>query len=93
MATWLNSLGISVGEVRVIPDVEKTIIDTVTELQCILIGLNVSSSFPKKNQFYAKINPIKWVIACYIPPPPHQVGCPKKSIFLQNQSYLKGNGL
>ena len=28
LATWLNSLGISVGEVRVIPDVEKTIIDT-----------------------------------------------------------------
>ena len=33
LATWLNSLGISVGEVRVIPDVEKTIIDTVHELR------------------------------------------------------------
>ena len=33
LATWLNSLGISVGEVRVIPDVEKTIIDTVNELR------------------------------------------------------------
>ena len=33
LATWLNSLGISVGEVRVIPDVEKTIIDTVDELR------------------------------------------------------------
>ena len=33
LATWLNSLGISVGEVRVIPDVEKKIIDTVHELR------------------------------------------------------------
>ena len=33
LATWLNSLGISVGEVRVIPDVEKTIIDTIHELR------------------------------------------------------------
>ena len=33
LATWLNSLGISVGEVRVIPDVKKTIIDTVHELR------------------------------------------------------------
>ena len=33
LATWLNSLGISVGEVRVIPDFEKTIIDTVHELR------------------------------------------------------------
>ena len=37
LATWLNSLGISVGEVRVIPDVEKTIIDTVHELSLIHI--------------------------------------------------------
>ena len=29
LATWLNSLGISVAEVRVITDVEKPIIDTV----------------------------------------------------------------
>ena len=33
LATWLNSLGISVGEVRVIPDIEQTIIDTVHELR------------------------------------------------------------
>ena len=33
LATWLNSLGISVREVRVIPDVEKTIVDTVHELR------------------------------------------------------------
>ena len=33
LATWLNSLGIKVNEVRVIPDVEKTIIDTVNELR------------------------------------------------------------
>ena len=28
LATWLNSIGVKVGEVRVIPDIEKTIIDT-----------------------------------------------------------------
>ena len=33
LATWLNSLGIKVNEVRVIPDIEKTIIDTVNELR------------------------------------------------------------
>ena len=33
LATWLNSLGIMVGEVRVIPDIEQTIIDTVHELR------------------------------------------------------------
>ena len=29
LATWLNSIGVKVEEVRVIPDIEKTIIDTV----------------------------------------------------------------
>ena len=29
LAVWLNSLGIKVDEVRVIPDIEQTIIDTV----------------------------------------------------------------
>ena len=29
LATWLNSIGVKVNEVRVIPDVEKTIIDTL----------------------------------------------------------------
>ncbi len=33
IATWLNSLGIKVHEVRTIPDIEKTIIDTVNELR------------------------------------------------------------
>ncbi len=33
LATWLNSLGINVGEVRVIPDIQQTIIDTVHELR------------------------------------------------------------
>ena len=33
LATWLSSLGIKVNEVRVIPDIEKTIIDTVNELR------------------------------------------------------------
>ncbi len=33
LATWLNSIGVKVGEVRVIPDVEKTIVDTVTLLK------------------------------------------------------------
>ncbi len=33
IATWLNSLGVKVGEVRVIPDIEKIIVDTVTLLK------------------------------------------------------------
>ena len=33
IATWLNSIGVKVGEVRVIPDVEKTIIDTLNLLR------------------------------------------------------------
>ena len=32
LSIWLNSIGISVREVRVIPDIEKIIIDTVNEL-------------------------------------------------------------
>jgi molybdenum cofactor synthesis domain-containing protein len=33
LATWLNSIGVKVGEVRVIPDIEKTIIDTLNKLR------------------------------------------------------------
>ena len=33
ISKWLNSLGIKVQEVRIIPDVEKTIVDTVNELR------------------------------------------------------------
>ena len=33
LAQWLNSLGVNVQEVRVIPDIEKTIIDNVNELR------------------------------------------------------------
>ena len=33
LATWLNSIGVTVGEVRVIPDIKKTIIDTVNLLR------------------------------------------------------------
>ena len=33
LAIWLNSIGVKVGEVRVIPDIEKTIIDTVNLLR------------------------------------------------------------
>ena len=33
IALWLNSIGVKVEEVRVIPDVEKTIINTVNELR------------------------------------------------------------
>ncbi len=33
IAIWLNSLGIEVKEVRVIPDVEKVIVDTVNKLR------------------------------------------------------------
>ena len=35
IATWLNSIGVKVGEVRVIPDIEKTIIDTLNKLRAI----------------------------------------------------------
>jgi len=33
IALWLNSIGVKVQEVRVIPDIEKTIINTVNELR------------------------------------------------------------
>ena len=33
LATWLNTIGVKVGEVRVIPDVEKVIIDTLDLLR------------------------------------------------------------
>jgi molybdenum cofactor synthesis domain-containing protein len=33
IAIWLNSIGVKVGEVRVIPDIEKTIIDTLNILK------------------------------------------------------------
>ena len=33
LATWLNSIGVKVGEVRVIPDIEKTIIETLNLLR------------------------------------------------------------
>ena len=33
LAIWLNSIGVVVGEVRVIPDIEKTIIDTLNLLR------------------------------------------------------------
>ena len=33
LATWLNSIGVTVNEVRVIPDVEKTIVETLNVLR------------------------------------------------------------
>tara|TARA_B100001123_G_scaffold179825_1_gene206042 strand:- start:55 stop:807 length:753 start_codon:yes stop_codon:yes gene_type:complete len=33
ISIWLNSLGIKVNEVRIIPDIEKIIVDTVNELR------------------------------------------------------------
>ena len=33
LATWLNSIGVKVGEVRVIPDIENTIVDTINILR------------------------------------------------------------
>ena len=33
LATWLNSIGVKVEEVRVIPDVEKTIVETLNTLR------------------------------------------------------------
>ena len=42
IAVWLNSIGVKVEEVRVIPDVEKTIIDTLNLLKSTydLVGLD-----------------------------------------------------
>ena len=33
LATWFNSIGVKVGEVRIIPDIEKIIIDTLNSLR------------------------------------------------------------
>ena len=33
LAIWLNSIGVKVSEVRVIPDIEETIINTVNSLR------------------------------------------------------------
>ena len=33
LSIWLNSIGVKVGEVRIIPDIEKTIIDTLNLLR------------------------------------------------------------
>ena len=33
LATWLNSIGVKVKEVRVIPDIEETIVDTLNVLR------------------------------------------------------------
>ena len=33
LATWLNSIGVKVNEVRVVPDIEKTIIDSLNVLR------------------------------------------------------------
>tara|TARA_B100000965_G_C19365596_1_gene657951 strand:+ start:36 stop:785 length:750 start_codon:yes stop_codon:yes gene_type:complete len=33
LANWLNSIGVTVGEVRVIPDIESIIVDTLNELK------------------------------------------------------------
>ena len=33
LALWLNSIGVKVAEVRVIPDVENTIVNTVNTLR------------------------------------------------------------
>ena len=33
LASWLNSIGVQVGEVRVVPDIEKTIVETVNLLR------------------------------------------------------------
>ncbi len=33
LAIWLNSIGVKVNEVRVIPDIEKTIVDTINVLR------------------------------------------------------------
>ena len=35
LARWLNSIGVSVGEVRVIPDIEETIVETINLLRSV----------------------------------------------------------
>ena len=37
IALWLNSIGVKVQEVRVIPDIENTIIETVNHLRKVMI--------------------------------------------------------
>ena len=37
LALWLNSIGVKVQEVKIIPDVEETIINSVNHLRKILI--------------------------------------------------------
>ena len=72
LATWLNSIGVKVNEVRVIPDVEKTIIDTVNVLRKEnnyvfttggigpthddITASSVSKAFGVKYEIYRKIN-------------------------------------
>ena len=33
LATWLNSIGVKVNEVRIIPDIEKIIVENINELR------------------------------------------------------------
>ena len=33
IATWLNTIGVNVNEVRVVPDIEKRIVDTINILR------------------------------------------------------------
>ena len=41
LATWLNSIGVKVNEVRIISDVEKTIVDTLRDTVCSQILVNL----------------------------------------------------
>ena len=51
LATWLNSLGVKVLEVRVIPDVEETIISSVKSmLRFSTPGRDASSSYPPRSK-------------------------------------------
>ena len=70
LATWLNDRGVSVEEVRVIPDKEKVIIDTVNELRKKfayifttggigpthddITALSISKAFKQKYQYHSK---------------------------------------
>ena len=40
LATWLNSIGVKVGEVRVIPDIEEKIIDVNAPVFCERLLIN-----------------------------------------------------
>ena len=52
LANWLNSIGVKVNEVRVVPDIEKKIIDTLDILRKMLPYL----SKRRQSKFHEVVN-------------------------------------